>query len=163
MSWPRSVGAQPSTYRQVPGWHGKPTWVDAPAEPLFAFGEGLGYTTFECGTPRLAASTVAADGTAVVEVEVSNTGPRPGSPVVQLYADDLVASVTRPARQLAAWRRVDLAPGETRTITLEVAVASLAVVTADLRRVVEPGEFDLCVGLSSRPADLRSVGLTVTA
>lgn len=163
MSWPRHLGTQPVTHRQVPGWHGAPTYLDVAPDPLFAFGEGLGYTTFSCGEPKLERARLSSADTAVVEVEVANTGPRPGSTVVQLYADDLVASVTRPARELKAYRRVALAPGERRTVRLEVPCGTLAIVGADLNRVVEPGDFDLLAGLSSRPADLKSVRLTVTA
>lgn len=161
MCWPRHLGTQPVTHRQVPGWHGAPTYLDVAPEPLYAFGEGLGYTTFACGAPRLERATVTAADTAAVEVDVANTGSRPGSTVVQLYADDLVATVTRPARELKAYRRVTLAAGERRTVRLEVPCGSLALVDADLKRVVEPGEFNLLVGLSSRSADLTPVRLTV--
>ncbi len=161
LSWPRHGGTQPCTYRQAPGWHGKPTYVDIAPEPLFAFGEGLSYTGFACGAPRLERAELSVEEAAVVEVEVTNTGSRPASTVVQLYADDLVASVTRPARELKAYRRVALEAGEKRTVTLEVPCRSLSVVDGNLERVVEPGEFDLLVGLSSRPAALKPVRLTV--
>jgi beta-glucosidase len=111
--------------------------------------------------PRLERAELSVDEAAVVEVEVTNTGSRPASTVVQLYADDLVASVTRPARELKAYRRVTLDPGEKRTVTLEVPVDHGERSAGNLERVVEPGEFDLLVGLSSRPAALKPVRLTV--
>jgi beta-glucosidase len=96
-----------------------------------------------------------------VLVEVTNTGPRAGTEVVQLYVRDRVSSVTRPVKELKGFARVALAPGETRTVALDVGPEALAFHDIDMRYVVEPGEFALMVGTSSRDADLQTVTLSV--
>ena len=89
-----------------------------------------------------------------VEVDVENTGKRAGIEIVQLYINDLYSSVTTPAKELKAFQRVELEPGEKRTVWLKVPYKQLALVNADLETVVEPGTFEVMVGGSSRDVDL---------
>jgi beta-glucosidase len=114
--------------------------------PLYPFGFGLSYTTFRYGVPRLSAASIGAGDTLRVEVPLTNAGSRAGDEVVQLYVQDVVASVTRPVKQLADFRRVTLRPGETITVTLKVAARDLAFHDQEMRRVIEPGAFRVLVG-----------------
>jgi beta-glucosidase len=125
-----------------------------PVEPLYAFGYGLSYTDFVCSNLVLAAERLAEGEALKVGVNVQNVGQRAGTEIVQLYVNDLYSSVTTPAKELKAFARVDLAPGETRTVELEVRYAQLALVNEYLETVVEPGEFEVMVGSSSRDCDL---------
>lgn len=147
---PRHVGQLPVFHNRVRGWHGD-RYADLTYSPLFAFGEGLSYTTFEYSEVRI---THVGDEVAF-EVEVTNTGARPGTEVVQVYVHDVVTSVTWAEQELKAFRRVGLAPGETKQVEFRLPVGELSLVLADGTRVVEPGEFELRVGHSSRPDDHR--------
>jgi len=153
ISFPHHVGQQPVTYNQVPGWHAD-HYVDMPAEPLFAFGYGLSYTRFAYAHLRLDERELAAGETLRVQVDVKNNGEREGIEVVQLYVNDVYSSVTTPVKELKAFQRVDLKPGEVKTVRLEVPYERLALVNQDLEAVVEPGEFEVMVGSSSRDQDL---------
>ncbi len=153
ISFPHHVGQQPVYYNQVPGWHGG-KYVDMPPEPLFAFGYGLSYTRFAYSNLRVHTREVAAGETVRVEVDVENTGEREGTEIVQLYVNDVYSSVTTPVKELKAFRRVDLGPGEKKAVVLEVPYERLALVNGDLETVVEPGEFEVMVGGSSRDGDL---------
>jgi beta-glucosidase len=94
-------------------------------------------------------------------VDVSNTGERAGSEVVQMYIRDIVSSVTRPVKELKGFQKVWLEPGETKTIALDITPESLAFYDVGMNYVVEPGEFDILVGTSSRNEDLQKTTLTV--
>ncbi|MBN1813013.1 MAG: glycoside hydrolase family 3 C-terminal domain-containing protein [Anaerolineae bacterium] len=154
VSFPYHVGQQPVTYNQIPGWHGQQKYVDVPKEPLFAFGYGLSYTTFAYTNLKLDTKELAAGEALRVEVDVENTGERKGTEVVQLYVNDVYSSATTPVKELKAFRRVDLKPGEKKTIRLEVPYERLALVNQAMETVVEPGEFEVMVGSSSRDCDL---------
>jgi beta-glucosidase len=130
-------------------------------EPLFPFGWGIGYSAFELGAPRLSATSIDATGAIKVAVDVRNAGQREGDETVQLYVRDKVASVARPVKRLKGFERVRLGPGETRTVTFTLAAESLAVWDESMRRVVEPGEFEVMTGPDS--AHLRSATLAVRA
>jgi beta-glucosidase len=129
-------------------------------EPLYPFGYGLSYTNFSLSAPRLSANTIRPDGSVQVAVDVRNTGSRAGDEVVQLYVHDQVSSVTRPIKQLRAFERVTLAPGEGRTVTFTLTSEAFAFYNAAMRRVVEPGAFDIMVGPNSR--DLQTAVLTIS-
>jgi beta-glucosidase len=159
ISIPRSVGHIPVFYNHKPS--ARRGYLFDDVSPLYAFGFGLGYTTFALGAPRLRDPVIAPDGSTAVTVELTNTGTRAGTEVVQLYVRDLVSSVTRPVKELKAFRKVRLASGETTTVTLEITPDSLAFHDAAMRYVVEPGEFAIMVGTSSRDADLQTVMLRV--
>jgi beta-glucosidase len=128
--------------------------------PLFAFGYGLSYTAFDITAPRLSSETIRTGGRVQVSVDVTNTGERAGSEVVQLYIRDSYASAVRPVKELKAYRKVLLQPGERQTVTFELSDEDLKFYDIDMNYVVEPGEFEIMTGNSSRDADLRKAVLT---
>ncbi len=160
ISFPRSAGHLPVFYNHKPS--ARRGYLFDDATPLFAFGFGLSYTTFRVERVRLEASTIACDGRTRVLAEVTNTGSRKGTEVVQLYIRDEFSSVTRPVKELKGFSRVTLVPGESATVALEITPDSLAFHDIDMQRVVEPGEFTIMVGTSSRDCDLQTLALTVT-
>jgi beta-glucosidase len=149
----RALGQVPLSYDHLPtgrpGFDGKPytsRYVDLPDAPLFPFGYGLSYTTFSYGAPRLDHATLAPGGVLHVTTRVTNTGPRDGAAVVQLYVHDEVASVSRPVRQLKGFERIDLHPGQSRDVTFTLTPADLAFTRRDMRWGTEPGAYTLYVG-----------------
>jgi beta-glucosidase len=138
---PLGTPLDPKDFRSV--------YMDADHRPLFSFGFGLSYTTFEYARLTLGPKAVAPGKTLKVAVDVTNTGRRAGTEVVQLYVRDLTASVTRPVRELKQFQRVTLAAGETRRVTFALHTDELAFHGEDLRRRLEPGAFRLWVGGSS--------------
>jgi beta-glucosidase len=119
-------------------------------EPLFPFGFGLSYTTFELSAPRLSASRISAGNGVTVEVDVRNTGARTGDEVVQVYVRQRVASIVRPARQLCGFSRVTLAPGERRTVSVAIRGQAFSLWNREMKEVVEPGLYDILAGPDSR-------------
>lgn len=154
----RDVGQLPIFYNQKPTAHRG--YLFASKDPLFPFGYGLSYTTFQFGTPSLSAASIRAGQGFSVSVPVTNTGGRAGDEVVQVYLRDDASTVTRPVKELAGFQRITLQPGETRTVTIAVRPESLALWNRDMKRVVEPGDFTIMVGPDS--ATTQSVKLTVT-
>jgi beta-glucosidase len=154
---PRSVGQLPMFYNYKPSAH-RGYLFDTTA-PLFPFGWGLSYTSFDISAPRLSATTIKPDGSLEVAVDVKNTGTRAGDQVVQLYIHDQVSSVTRPVKELKGFQRVTLAPGESRIVTFKITPESLRFYNVDMKRVIEPGDFDIMVGGNS--VDLKTAVLTV--
>jgi beta-glucosidase len=132
------------------------------AKPLFPFGYGLSYTTFRLSNVRLAKKKIGRAGSTRVSVEVTNTGKRTGTEVVQVYIRDQVSSVTRPVKELKGFKKVALQPGKTQTVVFDITPDSLAFYDVNMKYVVEPGTFEIMVGTSSRDADLQKVILTVT-
>jgi beta-glucosidase len=166
---PRHVGQVPLTYRHHPTG-GRSNWkidyVDGPTSPLWPFGHGRSYTTFAIDHLRLDRSTLRTHGDEIaIRVDVTNSGERTGAEVVQLYVRDEEASVARPVLELRGFRRVELRPGERRTVVFSLSTEQLAYVDADHRRVVEPGLVRIFVGRSSADlplfADVELVGPTV--
>lgn len=156
---PRHVGQLPLFYNHKPS--ARRGYLFDDITPLFPFGFGLSYTCFEIGAPRLSSTRIAVGGSVVVSVEVANVGERAGDEVVQLYLRDRVASVTQPVKALKGFQRVTLAPGERRTLQFTLDAPALQLWDAHMRRVVEPGEFDVMVGPDS--VQLKRVTLVVTA
>jgi beta-glucosidase len=154
ISFPHHVGQQPVTYNLIPGWHGEAKYVDMPREPLFPFGYGLSYTRFAYSNLQLAPDVMTEGDTLRVAVDVENVGDRPGVEIVQLYVNDRFSSVTTPLKELKGFARVELTPGERRTVELELPYDQLALVNAELETVVEPGTFEVMIGGSSRDEDL---------
>jgi beta-glucosidase len=144
---PASVGQLPVYYNRRPTSFRD--YVDASRKPLWPFGHGLSYTTFAVGRPTVSPASIPRDGQATVTVTVTNTGKRRGDEVVQLYIRDVVSSVTRPIKELAGFERVTLDPGQSRTLTFTLGPDALALVGSDMKRLVEPGRFDVMVGTSS--------------
>lgn len=159
ITFPRGVGQLPATYDHKPSRVRR--YLGADEGPLYPFGHGLSYTTFAVGAPLLGAASITTSETAVVTVEVTNTGSRPGDEVVQLYVRDQVASVTRPVKELEDFARVHLEPGETQTVTFRLPARALAFFGRDVKRAIEPGRFDVLVGPNSK--DLEGVELEVRA
>ncbi len=147
VSLPRSAGSQPYTYLH-PQLSGPSDTSNLDPTPALPFGHGLSYTTFTHTALTPATTPVTTDGSLELSVEVRNTGDRAGSDVVQLYARDVVASVTRPVAQLLGYRRVDLEPGAAVTVRFTVPTTRLSFSDRRMRRVVEPGTVELWVGPS---------------
>jgi beta-glucosidase len=163
---PRHVGQVPLTYRHHPTG-GKSNWkidyVDGATAPLWPFGHGRSYTSFTMDHLRIDRSILQTSGDAVtIRVDVTNTGPRAGDEVVQLYVRDEEASVARPVRELRGFQRVHLAAGECRTVAFRLSTEQLAYVDFEMRRIVEPGTVRLFVGRSAADvplvADVALVG-----
>jgi beta-glucosidase len=158
ISLPRSTGAMPYSYLH-PRLGGPTDVTSLDNTPPLAFGHGLSYTTF-VHEDLVADSRVQAGGTFAVSVRVANTGERQGTDLVQLYAHDPVASVTRPVAQLLAYQRVDLAPGEAVTVQFAVPTTRVAFSDRDLVRIVEPGALELWVGPDCRTRETEA-GITI--
>jgi beta-glucosidase len=155
---PRSVGQLPVFYNHKPT--SRRGYLFDTTAPLYPFGYGLSYTTFDVSAPRVLTPTIAANQPARIAVDVANTGSRTGDEVVQLYIHDDEASVTRPVIELRRFQRVTLQPGQRRTITFELTPDDLALWNPDMNKVVEPGTFTISAGPNS--VDLKSAKLTVT-
>ena len=153
VSFPRHSGQLPVYYTACPGWHGD-KYNDLPATPLFAFGEGLGYSSFEY-------SDLSVDDDLVLTVRVTNTGDCAGRETVQVYLRDCVSSVMTPVRRLIAFRQVDLAPGETAEVRIPLQKESFALINAACEQVIEPGAFIVYAGHSSREEDLIHTEVTL--
>jgi len=157
----RSTGQLPIFYNHKPTSHRGYLFDTAGTSPLYPFGYGLSYTTFDISAPRVLTPTIAANQSARVAVDVANIGRRAGDEVVQLYVRDDEASVTRPVLELKRFQRVTLNPGERTTLTFELSPDDLALWNPEMKRVVEPGTFTISAGKSS--VDLKSAKLTVVA
>lgn len=159
ISVPRSVGHLPVFYNHKPS--ARRGYLFDDVSPLYAFGYGLSYTTFSLTNGRLSKKSMKRDGNCRVTVDVTNTGKRAGSEVVQLYIRDVVSSVTRPVKELKGFERVYLEAGETRQVSFQITAESLAFYDIDMKYVVERGEFQVMVGTSSRDCDLQKFTLKV--
>jgi beta-glucosidase len=160
ISFPRSAGHLPVFYNYKPS--ARRGYLFDDVSPLFAFGFGLSYTTFEIKNPRLTKKKIATKGSTQVQVDVTNTGKREGTEVLQLYIRDLVSSVTRPIKELKGFKKVRLQPGETTTVTLDITPDALSFYDVNMKYTVEPGDFAIMIGNSSRDADLHKLTLQVT-
>ena len=159
ISIPRSAGHIPAYYNYKPS--ARRGYLFDEVSPLFPFGYGLSYTSFSITDIQLEKATIGIDESTSISCRIKNTGQRTGSEVVQLYIRDRVSSVTRPVKELKAFKRVNLSPGEVKTVSFEVSPASLAFYDAEMNYTVEPGEFNLMLGTSSRDEDLHMSTLTV--
>ncbi|HET6533282.1 MAG TPA: glycoside hydrolase family 3 N-terminal domain-containing protein [Actinoplanes sp.] len=149
---PRLAGGQPSTYLQPPLGANSEGVSNLDPTPLFPFGHGLSYSTYEYSDMTLSAAELPTDGKLTVSVRVRNTGDRDGTEIVQLYLHDVQAAVTRPLRQLAGFHRVPLAAGASATVTFTLHADRTSFVGPELRRIVEAGDVEIHVGRSA--ADL---------
>ena len=148
---PRASGAVPAYYNHKPSTT-RAYLFEVPG-PLWAFGHGLSYTTFRYDPVKVIPARIAPDASATVSVTVTNTGKRAGDEVVQLYLHDQVASVTRPVKELRGFARIHLKVGDSKRVEFKLGPADLGLYDRDMKRVVEPGKFDIMVGASS--ADIR--------
>jgi beta-glucosidase len=155
VSFPRSVGQVPIYYsrdntgRPATAERFTSKYLDLPNAPLFAFGHGLSYTTFEYSDLTVSADTIAPDGSLSVSATVTNTGDVAGAEVVQIYIRDPVASTVRPVRELKGFSKVSLKPGDRQTVRFTLGPRELGFYNQDMRWVVEPGVFKVWVGRSS--------------
>jgi beta-glucosidase len=157
VSLPRSVGQLPLFYNRKPT--ARRGFLFGTTRPLFPFGHGLSYTRFSYSTPTVSPARIPADGRAVVSVDVTNAGARAGTEVVQLYVRAEVSRATRAVMELKGFQRIALEPGEQRTVTFELGSEHLSYIGPEMKRVVEPGRFQVMVGGSSDK--VKSVGLDV--
>jgi beta-glucosidase len=153
----REEGQIPFFYNHKPS--ARRGYLFADMSPLFPFGFGRSYTTFEMSEPRLSVSRIGVAGTVTIEVDVTNSGQRAGDEVVQVYVHDQVASVTRPIKELKAFERVTLQPGERRTVRFTLGPEAFRMWDIDMNEVVEPGLFDILTGPNSE--DLKSATLEI--
>ncbi len=169
LTWPRATGQLPIYYNRLPT--GRPTlpnnrftlqYVDEAIAPLYPFGWGLSYTRFAYSDAAIAKPDLSAGQTLEVSVTVTNTGARPGQEVVQLYTRDPVASRSRPLRELKAFEKIDLKPGEARRVTLRVPVESLGFHLEDGTYVVEAGAIQVFVGGNSLAEPVGEATITET-
>ena len=169
MSFPRSVGQLPLYYNHKNTGRPHPDYADYKKftscymdeinAPLYPFGYGLSYTTYEYSEPVLSSAEMALDGTVTASVTVKNTGSRDGFETVQLYIHDIYATSTRPVKELRAFRKVHIPAGESVTVSFELTAEDLSYYNHSLEWVCEPGDFEIMTGPNSR--DLQSVQLTV--
>ncbi|WP_374938567.1 glycoside hydrolase family 3 N-terminal domain-containing protein [Bifidobacterium pseudocatenulatum] len=164
ITFPRHAGQLPVYYNQIRGQHGN-RYADLTQDPAFAFGEGLSYTTFEYGEPTVTnvpeSGAFGETDTVHAEITLTNTGDRKGTEVVQLYIGDIVTSYSWTDRELKAFQRVELEPGESKTVAFDIPVSDCTIVDSEANRIVEPGEFEVLIGHSSRREDLKRTTFTV--
>lgn len=169
ISFPCHVGQIPVHYNRFRGWHsilestlnGEERYIDMPQEPLFSFGEGIGFSLFEYSNLKLSSDTIKNGEDLSVSIDVTNTGDRDGWEIVQLYINDLFSSVTTPVKELRGFERVFIKAGETVTVEMTLPFEDLSLVNGDLERVVEPGKFEIMAGASSRDKDLLKAEIIV--
>ena len=164
ITFPRHAGQLPVYYNQIRGQHGN-RYADLTQDPAFAFGEGLSYTTFEYGEPTVTnvpeSGAFGETDTVHAEITLTNTGDRKGTEVVQLYIGDIVTSYSWTDRELKAFQRVELEPGKSKTVAFDIPVSDCTIVDSEANRIVEPGEFEVLIGHSSRREDLKRTTFTV--
>lgn len=164
ITFPRHAGQLPVYYNQIRGQHGN-RYADLTQDPAFAFGEGLSYTTFEYCEPTVTnvpeSGAFGETDTVHAEITLTNTGDRKGTEVVQLYIGDIVTSYSWTDRELKAFQRVELEPGESETVAFDIPVSDCTIVDSEANRIVEPGEFEVLIGHSSRREDLKRTTFTV--
>ncbi|WP_339261511.1 glycoside hydrolase family 3 N-terminal domain-containing protein [Paenibacillus sp. FSL R5-0713] len=157
ISIPKHVGQLPIYYNGKRS-RGK-RYLEEDLEPRYAFGYGLSYTTFEYSEPQLSDASMTAGDSVTVSVNVTNTGPYAGAEVVQMYISDVVSSLTRPAKELKGFAKVNLEPEETQTVEFRIGAEQLQYIGRDLKPVVEPGQFHIHIGSSVN--DTQMAELTI--
>ena len=170
MTMPKALGQIPIYYNHLNTGRPVPegvteyrkyqsNYIDVRNDPLYPFGYGMSYTTFEYGKPRLSATTMKADGSITLTVNVKNSGNRDGDEVVQLYIHDMVATIARPVKELKGFERISLKAGESRDVTFTINADMLKFYNSNLQYVAEPGDFEAMVGGNSR--DVQKIRFTL--
>jgi beta-glucosidase len=157
---PRSAGHLPAFYNYKPS--ARRGYLFDDVSPLYAFGYGLSYANFAIDKVRLKKKKIGRKESTEVMAEITNVGKRAGTETVQMYIRDRVSSVTRPVKELKGFQKIFLEPGETKAVSIPITPDRLAFYDINMKFVVEPGEFEIMVGNSSRDADLQTVVLSVT-
>ncbi|HVO74594.1 MAG TPA: glycoside hydrolase family 3 C-terminal domain-containing protein, partial [Ignavibacteriaceae bacterium] len=156
VSFPRFVGQIPVNYNHKST--GRPynpeekftsRYIDYPNSPLYPFGYGLSYTNFKYSNLKLDKLKINKNENIKAAIDVTNTGKVSGNEVVQLYIRDLVASITRPVKELKGFQKIELKPGETRKIEFTITPDMLSFLDINLKKTIEPGEFNVMIGGSS--------------
>lgn len=153
ITFPEKQGQLPMYYSKKPSSHRR--YIDGDAKPLFPFGYGLSYSSFEYNNLKISPEQPVLTDDIIVTLDVTNTGSFDGSDVIQLYLKDKVSSVEIPEKQLKAFSKVFLKSGETKKVTMLLINEQLSLINADMKRVVEPGEFEIMIGASSDQIELR--------
>lgn len=157
---PRNVGQTVKVYNEKPAAAFHPfTLTDD--SPLYPFGHGLSYTKFKYSNMRLSTNKTSKDGKFEASIDLSNTGTREGTEVVQLYIRDCYSNVSRPVKELKDFRRVSLKPGESQTVSFTIPAEKLAYYNENMEWTVEPGEFEIMAGSSSADINLLKKSITV--
>lgn len=159
ISIPRSSGHIPCHYNYKPT--ARRGYLFDDITPLYPFGFGLSYTTFSISEPKIEKKVIRTNESTKVSVEVKNNGDKQGDEVVQMYIRDLVSSVTRPVKELKGFKKISLKPGETKKVYLDILPEHLSFTDINNKYVVEPGEFEIMIGNSSRDEDLKKIMLQV--
>ncbi len=170
MTMPKALGQIPIYYNHLNTGRPVPegakeyrkfqsNYIDVRNDPLYPFGYGLSYTTFEYGKPRLSATKMSADGKLTLTVNVRNTGRYDADEVVQMYIHDLAATIARPVKELKGFERISLKAGESRDVVFTIDAEALKFYNSDLQYVAEPGDFEVMVGGNSR--DVQSLKFTM--
>lgn len=157
---PASAGQLPVFYNHKPTR--SRSYIFDRTDPLYPFGYGMSYTTFVIDSVWLDRSAIRKNESVKVFAQVRNSGARKGDEVVQLYLHDVLASVTRPVKELRDFRRVSIAAGATATIQMEITPDKLSFHDINMKYGVEPGAIEVLIGTSSRDADLKKLLLNVT-
>ncbi|MFC1573695.1 glycoside hydrolase family 3 N-terminal domain-containing protein [Candidatus Latescibacterota bacterium] len=148
ITFPRSAGHIPAYYNHKPTVN--QDYLFETKEPLFPFGYGLSYTTFEYSNLRVSPETIGPEGKAFVSVDITNTGTIAGDEIAQMYIRDVVSTVTRPVMEMKGFERVRIEPGKTVTVEFDITPDKLSFLDEQMERVVEPGDFRIMVGKSSK-------------
>jgi len=154
---PRNVGQLPVYYNYMPSkeYILEENYVDISSTPLFEFGYGLSYTTFEYSNLKINPATTGSEGDILISLDIKNTGGRAGAEVVQLYIRDVISSVNTPVKELQGFEKIILNPGEMKKVEFKLKPEQLAFIDQNLKWIVEPGIFSVMVGSSSENIRLK--------
>ncbi|RPH31946.1 MAG: beta-glucosidase [Bacteroidales bacterium] len=156
ITFPIFEGQLPLVYNHKPTGRGD-DYINLTGQPLFPFGYGMSYTSFDYSNLQIDKNTIQSNDSTLVHLKVTNTGKLAGDEVVQLYIRDELSSVSRPVSELKGFQRVFLKPGETKELTFMINPEKLSMLDKDLKRIVEPGDFRIMIGASSKDIRLRGI------
>lgn len=149
ISFPRYGAQTPCYYNQYDGWHGG-QYVDLQKGNVYDFGDGLSYSEFVYSNLKLSKKTASKDDIIEISVDVTNRGSMDGKETVMLFVNDVVSTILTPTMELKGFEKVFIKAGDTKTVTLKLDIKDLAIVTPDLKYVVESGEFEIMVGRNTK-------------
>jgi beta-glucosidase len=156
VTFPVFEGQLPLVYNHKPTGRGD-DYNNLTGQPLFPFGYGLSYTNFDYSDIQLGSISISPTDSTYVSVKVTNSGKVAGDEVVQLYLHDELASVVRPVTELKGFQRIHLLPGETKVVRFVIDPGMLSMLDINLNRIVEPGDFRLMIGASSKDIRQRAI------